>query len=196
MSEPSPQNDDIQPEPLHTQLRCSADYERFLTCFMLAQDRLQSFIRALVHDRTAADDVFQTTSLELWRRYHSFQPDGDFTAWALGIARHKVLHYWRSLRRDRHVFSDSVLSHLADLTLEMVEDSDPRQAALAACVELLPHRQRQLITLFYEQQKPAADIAIEWKRSVHAVYKALKVLRRSLLACIEGRLSGSQPPLR
>jgi RNA polymerase sigma-70 factor (ECF subfamily) len=161
--------------------------------FTLAQGRLQSYIRSLVHDRAAADDVFQTTALELWQKFSAGTEIIDFTAWSLGVARHKVLHYWRSKRRDRHVFSDDVLSSLADTSLAVIEEADDRHDALLACVESLPDRQRQLVTLFYGEQWPAEAIAAQWNRSVHAVYKALKLLRKTLLTCIEGRLAHAGP---
>jgi hypothetical protein len=47
----------------------AADYELFLALFTKCQGRLQAFIRALVHDPTQADDVFQATSLVLWRSF-------------------------------------------------------------------------------------------------------------------------------
>lgn len=169
------------------------EYERFLAVFTLAQGRLQSYIRSLVHDRTAADDVFQTTALELWQKFSAGTEINDFTAWSLGVARHKVLHYWRSKRRDRHVFSDAVLSSLADASLDVIKEADDRHDALLACVESLPDRQRQLVSLFYGEQWPAEAIAAQWNRSVHAVYKALKLLRKTLLTCIEARLAPAGP---
>ena len=169
------------------------EYERFLAVFTLAQGRLQSYIRSLVHDRAAADDVFQTTALELWQKFSAGAEINDFTAWSLGVARHKVLHYWRSKRRDRLVLSDDVLTTLADVSLEVIEEADDRHDALLACVEALPDRQRQLMTLFYGEQWPAEAIAAQWNRSVHTVYKALKLLRKTLQTCIEARIAPAGP---
>jgi RNA polymerase sigma-70 factor (ECF subfamily) len=46
--------------------------------------------------------------------------------------------------------------------------------------------------MFYGQQLPAEQIAATWGRTVHAVYKALKVMRRSLLDCVERRLAAAE----
>ena len=164
-------------------------YEAFLTRFTRSQGDIQAYIYSLVHDMHAADDVFQTTSLELWRKYASFHEGMEFKAWALGVARNKVLHYWRSKRRDRHVFSEEVFAYLADMAVEVIEEADDRHEALLACLEGLPERQRQLISLFYGEKWPVGAIATHWNRSVHAVYKSLKMLRKALLACVEGRLA-------
>lgn len=167
----------------------SGRYEAFLAHFSRGQSQVQAFIRSLVHDRTSADDVFQATSLALWRKFSTFRADAEFVPWAFGIARNEVLHHWRSRRRDRLVFSEAVLTQLADVALTVANDADPRQEALEACIEKLPERQRQLVTLFYGQQLPAETIATSWDRTVHAVYKALKVMRRNLMDCVDRTLA-------
>ena len=164
-------------------------YESFLQHFARVQGPLMGYVRSLVHDQSAADDVFQTTSLTLWRRFDSFRAGEPFLPWALGIARHEVLHHWRSRRRDRLVFGEAILGQLADAAAGLADEADLRQAALAACVQGLPERQRQLVAMFYEQRLPAEQIAATWDRTVHAVYKALKVVRRSLFDCVQERLA-------
>jgi RNA polymerase sigma-70 factor (ECF subfamily) len=56
-------------------------------------------------------------------------------------------------------------------------------------VEGLPPRQQDLIRMFYGENLSADKIATSWDRTVHAVYKALKVMRKSLLECVERRLA-------
>ena len=55
-------------------------------------------------------------------------------------------------------------------------------------MEQLPPRQQELIRRFYGDNEQAGAIAASWNRSVHAVYKALKVMRKGLQQCIEERL--------
>jgi RNA polymerase sigma-70 factor, ECF subfamily len=164
-------------------------YEEFLAAYSRYQGRVQAFIRALVPDATQADDVFQATSLVLWRSFSTFDRSREFLPWALGVARHQVLGHWRKRRRDRHVFSDELLANLADQAAGMVAGVDARQRALDRCVESLSDRQRDLIRLFYGENQQADAIAASWNRTVHAVYKSLKVMRRQLLECVERRLA-------
>jgi len=167
----------------------SDDYELFLSLFTKCQGRIQAFIRTLVHDPAQADDVFQSTSLVLWRSFATFRRDAEFLPWALGTARHQVLVHWRTQRRDRHVFSEALLADLADSTAAAVETAEARMAALEACIATLSDRQRELIRLFYGENQAAAAIASRWGRTVHAVYKALKVMRTALLDCVTKKLS-------
>jgi len=164
-------------------------YEEFLGLFSRSQSRVQAYIRSLVPDAAHADDVFQATSLVLWRSFDTFDRGKDFLPWALGVARHQVLMFWRMKRRDRHVFSDGLLTTLADDALGRAATLTDRQRVLDACVENLPPRQRDLVRMFYGENKSAGTIAASWDRTVHAVYKALKVMRKSLLECVERRLA-------
>jgi RNA polymerase sigma-70 factor (ECF subfamily) len=173
----------------------AADYELFLALFTKCQGRIQAFIRALVHDPTQADDVFQATSLVLWRSFATFRRDAEFLPWALGTARHQVLLHWRTRRRDRHVFSEALLADLADATTAAVESAEARLAALEGCIAGLPERQRDLVRMFYGENQSAAAIAERWGRTVHAVYKALKVMRRALFDCVSRKLRDLAQPL-
>jgi RNA polymerase sigma-70 factor (ECF subfamily) len=173
----------------------AADYEQFLALFTKCQGRIQAFIRALVHDPTQADDVFQATSLVLWRSFATFRRDAEFLPWALGTARHQVLLHWRTRRRDRHVFSEALLADLADATTAAVESAEARLAALEGCIAGLPERQRDLVRMFYGENQSAAAIAERWDRTVHAVYKALKVMRRALFDCVSRKLRDLAQPL-
>lgn len=166
----------------------SADYELFLALFTKCQGRIQAFIRTLVHDPTQADDVFQATSLVLWRSFATFRRDAEFLPWALGTARHQVLLHWRTRRRDRHVFSEALLADLADSTVTALESSEARMAALETCITGLSDRQRELLRMFYGENQRADKIARHWGRTVHAVYKALKVMRKALFECVTRKL--------
>ena len=176
MSEPSP--------PSNTEL-----YEEFLRLFTRDQLKVLAFIRALIHDHSAASDVFQETSIELWRSFPSFRGDAEFAPWALGVARNQVLKHWRSRDRDRHVFSESLVNELAGEAIHLADELESRQTALNECVQQLAPRQQELIQQFYGANKPAKVIAESWNRTVHAVYKSLKVMRRSLLECVEQKLA-------
>lgn len=172
----------------------SEEYELFLTLFTTCQGRLQAFIRTLVHDPSQADDVFQATSLVLWRSFATFRRDAEFLPWALGTARHQVLLHWRTRRRDRHVFSDDLLADLANVAEARVDAAEARLAALESCLAGLSERQRELVRMFYGEHQPAAAIAKAWGRSVHAVYKALKVMRRALYECVSRKLHDLSHP--
>lgn len=164
------------------------DYELFLRLFARDQLRVLAYIRSLIYQPCAVDDVYQETCLELWRSFSTFRRDQDFAAWALGVTRHQVLKHWRTRDRDRHIFSEALIDQLSATALKLGPEINLRQEAIDQCVQLLSERQRELVQLFYGENQSAATIAQRWQRSVHAVYKSLKVLRRALADCVETKL--------
>jgi RNA polymerase sigma-70 factor (ECF subfamily) len=169
-------------------------YDQFLMLFTACQQNLLAYILALVHDRHDAQEIFQETSLVLWKSFLTFRRDAEFLPWALGIAKHQVLRQRRWRKKDRHVFGDALMAMLAEEAAAMAPEIAPRQEALAECMKRLTRRQRELIEWFYGQHLVAGQIADRWHQSIHAVYKALKVLRRILLECIERRLAEGCKP--
>ena len=87
--------EDARQEPSSTDRR----YEAFLQHFTRVQGPLMAYVRSLVHDPAGADDVFQATSLTLWRRFDAFRAGEPFLPWALGIARHEEV--WRAFNLDQ-----------------------------------------------------------------------------------------------
>ena len=82
--------------------------ENFVQLFAANERHLQAFVRSMMLDWTAADDVEQTISLVMWRKWDTFDPATDFMRWARVIARFEVLKFRRTMARDRHVFTDDL----------------------------------------------------------------------------------------
>ena len=60
---------------------------------------IRRFLRLILRDRSAADDLTQETFLHLWRRPSGFDPArGNVRAYLLGIARKKAVDWWRHNR--------------------------------------------------------------------------------------------------
>ncbi len=161
--------------------------EAFLRLYTREQFRIAGFVRSLVVDPADAGDVLQETSLELWRSFARYDPNRDFVNWALGVARHQVLKHYRTKRRDRLTFSESMFSELADETAQILSDEQPRFQALRDCVSHLTQRQRELVQDFYANGMSAGEIAKQWDRNIYAVYNSLREIRKQLQNCITMR---------
>src|SRR5262245_65327562 len=108
------------------------------------QTRLYGYIHSLVRDLNDADDLFQQTTLILWKKFGEFNRRASFFAWACGIARLEVANFLRSRGRQRLYFSDDLSLLLVEAQAEMVsEEMDDRRGALARCVEKLRQRDRE-----------------------------------------------------
>jgi RNA polymerase sigma-70 factor (ECF subfamily) len=151
--------------------------------------RLYAYIFAYVGDKAAADDIFQETSLALWRDFDRFEPGTSFSKWANGIAFNRVRSYRRKAGRMPQLLSENVLETLDSRQQEMAGELDERWAALQDCVTQLPENQANIYEDFYRNNKTAQDLVESTGRSIFAIRKAIHKLRKQLFDCV-GRKRG------
>lgn len=158
--------------------------EVFVELLMRHQQRLYGFIYTLVPNPADAEDLLQQTSLVLWQKFGEFDPQKSFPAWACGIAHLLVLKHFREKRRSRVVFSDELISRLAE-TCDNCEEADLADSvALAACIEKLSINDRRLIGACYGEKHDIKAAAAALDRPAASVYVSLVRVRRLLMDCI------------
>src|SRR5947199_9417722 len=86
------------------------------------QSRLYGYIHSLVRDLNDADDLFQQTTLMLWKKFGEFERERSFFAWACGIARFEVANFLRSRGNRRLYFSDDLNLLLVEAQAEISDD--------------------------------------------------------------------------
>jgi RNA polymerase sigma-70 factor (ECF subfamily) len=161
----------------------------------LAHTRLYGYVHSLVRDLNDADDLYQQTTLILWKKFAEFDPARSFFAWACGVARFEVANFLRARGRKRLYFSDDLnlmlIEAQSDLTNAELED---RRDALAQCIEKLRQRDRDLVTECYADDSGVHQAADRRGRSAHSVYNSLRRIRRVLFECIARTLSQKSTP--
>ncbi len=175
----------------------------FVALFVKNQRRIYGYILTLVPDCNEADDLFQQTSMVLWEKSGEFRPGGgpkksdreeNFVRWGCGIA-HNLIRNWRvKKRRDRHCFSDEMMSRIAAVRSEKSEWLDGALAALGVCMDDLNPSERELLTLCYEGERSIRQISKELGRTEGAVYQQLHRIRAKLLECIERKTREKASP--
>lgn len=135
------------------------------------------------------DEAFQNTCEVLWSKFHKYQPGSDFFAWSCSIARFEALRLLRAKGRDSRVFSDEFIERVADQVVEMNQDLDRQNLALAECFKALSPRHQKLIQLRYAHGGETKNVAERLGMSANAVYKLLRRVHEMLFACIQKRLA-------
>lgn len=172
-----------------TEVSPSSPEEQFLQHFAEHHRRILAYIFSLLPNEQDAQDVFQKTSLVLWRKLDQFDPQGDFLAWACGVAYYEVRNFYRMAGRSRLRFNDELLRTLADERLARRERSDHRAAALSDCIRKLSPSDRHLVDQAYRSGRPIQQLAFELSRAVQTVYNRLNLIRRRLMECINQSLA-------
>lgn len=161
----------------------------FLKLFLDHEVELRAYITANVRLRDRREDVFQEVATALWESFDRYDPQRSFRAWALGVARNKVLQMWEASKRDAMTFSPDVV----ELISRVNEDHDDREAeyleALAKCMEKLKDPARQVLAMRYQSGLSLEEIGQRIGRTLWAAHKTLSRTRAMLGDCVRRRLA-------
>jgi RNA polymerase sigma-70 factor (ECF subfamily) len=127
----------------------------------------------------------------MWDKFDVVSPPTEFLAWGRRVAYHKVLDFYKKSNRLRAHLSRVFLERIGRVAEEQAEalHLDDRREALAACIEKLPPRDRNLLTRRFADGATTQSTSEQLGRSVDAVYKALAKLREALFRCVEKTLA-------
>lgn len=148
------------------------DADAFGSLYCIYAPRLEIFLRHVLQDRQAAQDVTQETFARMWERPNGFDPArGTLRAYLFGAGRKRAAEWWR--KRGAQVAA-------------LENDSCARSAEAAALVSdalaRLPEEQRSLLWLreveghSYEELATILDVPIGTVRS--RLFTAREELRK------------------
>lgn len=161
--------------------------------FLRHADVLEGFILALLPDFSASKDVLHEVFLTATAKAAEFRPGSDFPAWARAIARLKVLEHVRRRRGGARLLGPEALEAVAASAPETGDSWALRREALAACLERVAPRARQILEMRYSDALLSpGEIAARISWSGGAVRVALARARKFLLDCARRRLAGQE----
>lgn len=171
----------------------SDDAWRFTTLWMQAHPAVAGVLWAMVRDPHAVDDLLQEVAAAAFRGLESWDPGRSFTAWAVGIARHKAVDWLR--RRAAEVPLDDVsLDRLGEACTRCAPELSAREIALHACLEGLAGRSRQALAWHHGEDRPVDEVAHRLRVSVANAKVLLFRARAALRACIDRRIVAERGP--
>lgn len=164
------------------------NHDQFLRLFVENEVALRGFVRSLVPTLEDSREVMQETAAVLWRKFEELDSPQDFRRWAFGVARFEALAFRRDRARDRHVFSEELISLLESEAAEAGDQGDREERALLHCLKKLPTTQRELVEVAYAPGVRIDELARESGRTPMTFYKSLHRIRMALADCIQNHL--------
>lgn len=163
--------------------------ELFVTLFETDKNRLYAYIYAYVLDYAAADDIFQETSMTLWREFKRFEQGSSFSKWANGIAFNRIRTYRHNRNKYKLGVEDDIMQELADVISETDStESSSTWLHLKDCSSNLSAPLKKIYNAFYIEELKAKEIADHSGRSIYAIRKAIHKLRKVLFDCVEQKV--------
>jgi len=172
------------PSPHHSRESLKTTADTFADLFDLEKRRLYAYIYAFVLDKAAADDIFQETSVILWKEFDSFEQGTSFRKWSNAIVFNCVRTYRRQQKRLVSGVSDELLEQLSVVTSHQ-DNTDQKWSMLQHCVSQLSTTAHQLYYGFYIDNLSAQAIAKKTGRSIFGIRKSIHLLRRKLFDCVD-----------
>ncbi|MFT5469903.1 MAG: RNA polymerase sigma-70 factor (ECF subfamily) [Verrucomicrobiales bacterium] len=166
-----------------------AKAEDFVALILANQTRIHNFIRSLISNKSDADDLFQKTSVVLWKKFDQYQPGTNFASWAMRVGYFEVCDYRKKMARARVTFSQDVFDALAEKVSEVAVQEDQRHDALVVCIDGLNDKNRELVRLRYIEDLSVDDVSKQIGRPPKTVYRILSQVRKWLMNCIETRMT-------
>jgi RNA polymerase sigma-70 factor len=149
---------------------------------------LMTYLRAVVGNQAAVEDLFQETMLTAWKKLSEFDRTRPFGPWLRGIAARLVMAHYRNTKHNFILGGEDMLEYVSRQIQRISEQSgdtwEEKTEALLHCIEALPDRYRKPIRLRYFEGEPAHRIAEVYKISLEAVKKRLQRARALLLDCL------------
>ena len=173
-------------------IRQHLDAGRYRSAIDLLVDRYQDKVfhlaLSLARDRTLAEDMTQDIFIRIWKGLPGYDGRASLSTWIYTVSRHTCLtELKRRASRPAVSLEDSVLEGLA-----APEDELEAGAAMdiRAMLRPLPQRYRQVITLFYLEQKSYEEVAEMMAIPMGTVKTFLHRAKKEILA-LRGECEGA-----
>jgi len=160
----------------------ASSWERFERLYRSSRDDVFAYVRTLLRDPAAAEDVTALAFERAYRRRLTFdRRRGEERAWLFGIARNAALDELRRRRRQAALVVDP-----EDVTDAGVEDGAEvalRRTAVRSALSELSGRDREVIALKFHAGLRNAELAqvlgISETAAGTLLYRAMEKLRRA-----------------
>ena len=166
----------------------NSDRAAFTLLYRRHEVRVHGYVKSIVRDSQAAEDIVVATMTTVWQMAASFAARSRVSTWILGIARHKALD---ELRLRLHTPVTTPLESAAEpeepapAAIELVGAEQLTRSMRQAMSQLSSEHQEALRLAFYEDL-PYGDIAVLLAIPVNTVksrvFYAKQELRRHLTA--------------
>jgi RNA polymerase sigma-70 factor (ECF subfamily) len=146
----------------------SGDELAYRQSLALIAARLRGYLkRRLSGLPDEVEDLVQETLLALHLQRGTYDPTLPVSAWAVAIARHKLVDLWR--RRGRRDDLHDALDDVDEQLLAAEPDDGGAKRDLAALLKSLPESQRQAIVLTKLEGLSVAEAALQSGASESAI---------------------------
>ena len=148
---------------------------------------IYSLIARIIPSKEDAEELTQDTFLKAFRKLDTFKGDCSFSTWLFRIAYNTAVSATRKSKIVFPLIDETVLARVADEEADAVFEEDENEELLQKleiALGQLNLEERALITLYYTENKPVAEIAAIMELTADNVKIKLFRIRKKLYVLI------------
>ena len=162
--------------------------ERMTRHWLASENAIRAYIAGAVSSFTDREDLLQQVALTVARRFDEFDENRPFPAWAIWLAKSRIIDFYRSQDRQPQLLEDNLLDKYAEALAERQPSIPAQREALEHCMEKLPERSRALVRMKYHDGLKIDQIAEAIRSTPSSVRVTLFRIRDALADCIQRRI--------
>ena len=159
--------------------RAAEAFERLVPAY---RRRVFGLAYSVLRDRGAAEDTAQEVFVKLWQALPRYDGRAQLSTWIYAITRNAAISTLRKRRRAVSLSDPLVEREVESRSAETA--AEPADDALWRAVGALPDKQRQAVTLYYQEERPVEEVAAMMGLPVNTVkthlHRARAVLAMAL----------------
>lgn len=151
---------------------------------------IYSLILRIVPTKEDAEELTQDTFLKAYRKLDTFKGDCSFSTWLFRIGYNTAISFVRRRKIIFPVIDENLLENIPDEAVETIFDQDDDESMLQrleVAIEKLNAEEKALITLYYMEEKPVAELAIVLELTPENVKVKLFRVRKKLYVLMNGQ---------
>ncbi|MDP4202645.1 MAG: RNA polymerase sigma factor [Bacteroidota bacterium] len=148
---------------------------------------IYSLIARIIPSKEDAEELTQDTFLKAFRKLDTFKGDCSFSTWLFRIAYNTAVSATRKSKIVFPLIDEKVLDRVADEEADAIFEEDENEELLQKleiALGQLNLEERALITLYYTENKPVAEIAAIMELTADNVKIKLFRIRKKLYVLI------------
>ena len=162
--------------------------EEFVSLLVPNQRRIQAFILMLVPNNNDAEDIYQEALSEMWNKFDTFQLGTNFVAWAVTIAKYKVLTFRRKSRNSKMQFNSDIFEFLESEASSKISSLQEHLDVLKKCAQKLSGKELLLLKLRYENDMTFQKMSLRTGKNPSALHRIMATIHSRLALCIRHTL--------
>jgi RNA polymerase sigma-70 factor, ECF subfamily len=156
--------------------------------FELHSSTVYHYIFGRCNDKTVAGDILNTVMMEVWNHAERFEGRSKVSTWLIGIARFKLIDFYRSEKRHQHSELDETIEDPLIASEQMIEAAQ-HSKGVKSCIDKLGENQREIVQLTFYSELAYQEIAEIIECPVGTVKSRMHHAKDALKRCLQSFLT-------